>query len=87
MQNKSLIYWVFQNIGQFLCPKKPFSLIFIGIKVGVYKENVMPDKMLKFVNVGMQMPTKRTSGARTKDFKEIYDAFIHEKAKEQSSRC
>ena len=47
----------------------------------------MPDKMLKFVNVGMQMPTKRTSGARTKDFKEIYDAFIHEKAKEQSSRC
>ena len=47
----------------------------------------MPDKMLKFVNVGMQMPTKRTGGARTKDFKEIYDAFIHEKAKEQSSRC
>ena len=57
MQNKSLIYWVFQNIGQFLCPKKSFSLIFIGIKVSVYKENIMPDKMLKFVNVGMQMPT------------------------------
>jgi len=47
----------------------------------------MPDKMLKFVDVGMQMPTKRTSGVRTKDFKEIYDQFIHEKAKEQSSRC
>jgi len=87
MQNKSLIYWVFLNIGQFLCPKKPFSLIFIGIKVSVYKENIMPDKMLKFVTVGMQMPTKRAGGARTKDFKEIYDAFIHQKAKEQSSRC
>ena len=35
----------------------------------------------------MQMPTKRTSNVRTKDFKEIYDQFIHEKAKEQSSRC
>jgi len=47
----------------------------------------MSDQMLKFVNVGMQMPTKRASGKRTKDFKEIYDQFIHEKAKEQSSRC
>ena len=47
----------------------------------------MSDKMLKFVDVGMQMPTKRTSGVRTKDFKAIYDQFIHEKAKEQSSRC
>ena len=36
--------------------------------------------MLKFVDVGMQMPTKRTSDVRTKDFKEIYDQFIHEKA-------
>ena len=47
----------------------------------------MSEKMLKFVNVGIQMPTKRAHGARTKDFKEIYDQFIHEKAKEQSSRC
>ena len=47
----------------------------------------MSDKMLKFVNVGMQMPTKRNHGVRTKDFKAIYDQFIHEKAKEQSSRC
>jgi len=28
----------------------------------------MPDKMLKFVNVAMQMPSKRTGGIRTKDF-------------------
>ena len=37
MQNKSPIYCVFQNIGQFLCPKKPFSLIFIDIKVSIEK--------------------------------------------------
>jgi len=33
------------------------------------------------------MPTKRDSEIRTKDFKEIYNQFIHERAKEQSSRC
>ena len=47
----------------------------------------MAEKMLKFVDVGMQMPNKRSSGARTEDFKEIYNQFIHDKAKEQSSRC
>ena len=47
----------------------------------------MPEKMLKFVNVGMQMPTKRVGSVRTNDFKTIYDQFIHERAKEQSSRC
>ena len=47
----------------------------------------MSEKMLKFVNVGMQMPTKRASGLRTEDFNEIYNKFVHEKAKEQSSRC
>jgi len=47
----------------------------------------MPEKMLKFVNIGKQMPSKRTSGIRTEDFKEIYNQFIYEKAKEQSSRC
>ena len=47
----------------------------------------MSEKMFKFVKVGMQMPTKRDEGVRTKDFKQIYHQFIHEKAKEQSSRC
>ena len=47
----------------------------------------MTDKMLKFVDVSMQTPTKRRSELRTRDFKEIYDQFIHEKAKEQSGRC
>ena len=44
----------------------------------------MQDKMLKFVKVGMETPTKRNTEVRTKDFKEIYNKFIHEKAKIQS---
>ena len=47
----------------------------------------MTDKMLKFVNVEMKTPNKRSINKRLDDFKEIYDQFIHEKAKEQSSRC
>ena len=43
--------------------------------------------MLKFVNVNQQTPKKRKVDNRIDDFKEIYDQFIHEKAKEQSSRC
>ena len=38
----------------------------------------MPEKMLKFVNIDMQMPAKRTSDERTEDFKEIYNRFVHE---------
>jgi len=47
----------------------------------------MPEKMLKFVKVGQQTPKKRKVDKRLDDFKEIYDQFINEKAKEQSSRC
>ena len=47
----------------------------------------MSEKMLKFVNIDMQMPAKKTSDVRTEDFKEIYSRFVHDKAKEQSSRC
>ena len=47
----------------------------------------MSEKMLKFIKIGMQMPIKRTSKVRTEDFKEIYSRFVHDKAKEQSSRC
>ena len=47
----------------------------------------MSEKMLKFVNVDMQMPKKRDSESRKEDFKEIYNRFVNEKAKEQSSRC
>ena len=47
----------------------------------------MPDKMLKFVKVDQQTPAKRLVDKRVGDFKEIYDQFIQDKAKEQSSRC
>jgi len=47
----------------------------------------MSEKMLKFVNIDMQMPVKRTQDVRIEDFKEIYNRFVYEKAKEQSSRC
>ena len=47
----------------------------------------MTDKMLKFVKIGQQTPPKRKVDNRKKDFDEIYDEFITQKAQEQSSRC
>ncbi len=47
----------------------------------------MTEKMLKFVDVDQQTPNKRKVDKRLDDFKEIYDQFIYDKAKEQSSRC
>ena len=43
--------------------------------------------MLKFVNFERQMPEKRISGIRKKDFLEIYSEFAGAKAEEQASRC
>ncbi len=47
----------------------------------------MTEKMLKFVDLNLETPNKRDVHSRIDDFKEIYDEFINEKAKEQSSRC
>jgi len=47
----------------------------------------MTEKMLKFTKVNQQTPNKRTVDKRIDDFKEIYDQFLNNKAKEQSSRC
>jgi len=47
----------------------------------------MSENMLKFVNIGQQNPPKRKTNERRDDFNEIYKEFVHEKAKEQSSRC
>ena len=47
----------------------------------------MTEKMLKFVDLNLETPNKRNVNRRIDDFKEIYDEFINEKAKEQSSRC
>ena len=41
----------------------------------------MTDKMLKFVKIGQQTPPKREIDVRKKDFNEIYDEFISDKAK------
>ncbi|MEC7136641.1 MAG: NAD(P)-dependent oxidoreductase [Pseudomonadota bacterium] len=47
----------------------------------------MSKKMLNFVNVKQETPVKRSTSKRKGDFNEIYNEFITEKAKEQSSRC
>jgi glutamate synthase (NADPH) small chain len=47
----------------------------------------MPEKMLKFAKLKQSTPEKRGESVRKKDFKEIYNDFIREKAQEQSSRC
>ena len=47
----------------------------------------MTEKMLKFVKVEKENPIKRDVKKRTEDFKEVYDQFINDKAREQSSRC
>ena len=43
--------------------------------------------MLKFVELNQETPVKRKTDSRKKDFNEIYDQYITDKAKEQSSRC
>ncbi|SDD37765.1 glutamate synthase (NADPH/NADH) small chain [Paracoccus isoporae] len=44
-------------------------------------------KMLKFVDVGREMPEKRSAEERSDDFHEIYQEFAAAKAAEQASRC
>jgi len=47
----------------------------------------VPRETLKFVSIDMAMPEKRPAIERAKDFYEIYQAFIEEKAEEQAGRC
>ena len=47
----------------------------------------MNEKMLKFVNIRQENPSKRSKIERKIDFNEIYSEFINEKASQQSSRC
>jgi len=47
----------------------------------------MTKKLLQFVDLEQETPLKRDTGKRRDDFNEIYDEFINDKAKEQSSRC
>jgi glutamate synthase (NADPH/NADH) small chain len=48
---------------------------------------VAAEKMLKFVQVGRDMPQKRDAHDRRHDFLEIYGDFAKPKAAEQASRC
>ena len=43
--------------------------------------------MLQFVDLKQETPIKRDTNKRKQDFEEIYNQFINEKAKDQSSRC
>jgi glutamate synthase (NADPH/NADH) small chain len=47
----------------------------------------MSNKMLKFAEIDQETSNKRTADQRVDDFKEIYDRFILDMAKQQSSRC
>ncbi|MBE7636190.1 FAD-dependent oxidoreductase [Sneathiella sp. P13V-1] len=47
----------------------------------------MTEKMLKFISLEKQMPTKREAESRREDFNEIYEEFKPESAAEQASRC
>ncbi len=47
----------------------------------------MKKKMLQFVDIKQETPIKRGTAQRKSDFNEIYNEFITDKAKEQSSRC
>ena len=47
----------------------------------------MKKKMLQFVDLKQETPVKRSTSKRKKDFDEIYNQYITDKAKEQSSRC
>ncbi len=46
-----------------------------------------PQRMLRFVEVGKEMPHKRPPDLRADDFAEIYDEYSTEKAAEQAGRC
>ena len=43
----------------------------------------MTKKMLQFVDLKQETPPKRETNKRKKDFNEIYNEFISDKAKEQ----
>jgi glutamate synthase (NADPH/NADH) small chain len=47
----------------------------------------MKKKMLQFVDLKQETPVKRSTPKRKGDFNEIYNEFITDKAKDQSSRC
>ncbi len=47
----------------------------------------MANRMLRFIELNKQMPDKRAVAERREDFREIYDDFSEEGAKQQAGRC
>ena len=47
----------------------------------------MPNKMLKFIELGSRSPDKRGVETRRQDFDEIYQEFDADRAAEQAARC
>jgi glutamate synthase (NADPH/NADH) small chain len=47
----------------------------------------MANRMLRFIELGQQMPNKRDAESRRRDFDEIYDEFAPAAAAEQAARC
>ena len=45
------------------------------------------DPMLKFIDIALETPVKRTSKGRMGDFNEIYQEYSEEKVNDQASRC
>jgi glutamate synthase (NADPH/NADH) small chain len=48
---------------------------------------IMAEGMLRFVDIGREMPGKADPNARRDDWNEIYQQFAAQKAAEQASRC
>ena len=76
----------FPNIGQqkLLLFSAAAAITSVPMRKGCIVAN---QKMLKFVNVDRDMPTKRAPDLRKQDFEEIYSEYAAAKAEEQSSRC
>src|ERR1700735_2761351 len=47
----------------------------------------MAERMLRFVSLDQELPEKRSSETRARDFHEIHSAYLAEKAAAQASRC
>ncbi len=47
----------------------------------------MANRMLRFIELDKQMPDKRAVSQRREDFREIYENFTDERAKQQAGRC
>ena len=78
----------YSPITWFLVKKSKYCLPIYSINLCHFRlVSRMNKKMLQFINLNKQNPNKRDTGKRKDDFNEIYDKFINNKAKEQSSRC